>query len=105
MPDALMCPTCDAGYDAVAVFSNCHSCQTEERYFAFTCPQCGDHAEVRVDGGFVMIGGPDGFPEPSFREHSRLRLPGGFSVSWERNGAAVRIGDQRWTFRPAYYRY
>ena len=102
----LACPACDMIFDLEAIFTNCLFALPEFQSLAFRCPRCEESSEVKIEDLDILIGGPDGFPEPTFREHARLRASDPITVSWDPSGAAtVTLGDRRWSFRPPHYRW
>jgi len=98
------CPRCKHEVEVAAIFDNCRVCVPDGEFFSFFCPRCGGNSEIRIEGADVLIGGPDGFPEPCFVEEGRTAAPG-ISVNWHEYDAVVRYPDREWTFGVTdYYR-
>lgn len=100
----LRCPHCKDAHDLRIIFANCKVCVPDTKSFSFFCPQCGEHSEIRVENEEVLIGLPDGFPEPMFVEEGRVRASG-ISVRWNRFESDVTYDDHHWSYGVTdYYR-
>ena len=104
MPErSLECPSCKTSLGIAALFDNCTGCVPNERFLSFICPKCNDQMlEIRFEDQYLLIGGPNGFPEPGFWESGRV-LAKGITVRWEPFNAKVSYRGNAWTFGVSHY--
>ncbi|HSU55206.1 MAG TPA: zinc-ribbon domain-containing protein [Candidatus Dormibacteraeota bacterium] len=95
--NSLNCPGCQHPLSPSEAFDHCKVCVPDYSVFSVFCPQCGENSELKVEGGYLLIGVPDGFPEPCFTELGRVEAPT-VSVNWNKFSAVVRCGEREWTF-------